>query len=179
MADYYPLVAKAVAGLEKNTGEGRRMLYERARTALVAQLRGMNDPPLTEAEITRERLALEEAIRKVEAEAARRARGPAHAGTPAVAPNRAAGTRSRAEPVRGARARTACLDLDARAGSPGRAAARPAAAKPDAPALGRRHRRAAEAFACRADRRHRDGAADSRARRRCRLAARPHSGPRP
>src|SRR5437763_3121441 len=74
MADYYPLVAKAVAGLEKNTGEGRRMLYERARTALVAQLRGMNDPPLTEAEITRERLALEEAIRKVEAEAARRGR---------------------------------------------------------------------------------------------------------
>ena len=50
------------------------MLYERARTALVAQLRGMSDPPLTEAEITRERLALEEAIRKVEAEAARRGR---------------------------------------------------------------------------------------------------------
>jgi len=74
MADYYPLVAKAIAGLEKNTGEGRRALYERARTALVAQLRGMNDPPLTEAEITRERLALEEAIRKVEAEAARRGR---------------------------------------------------------------------------------------------------------
>src|SRR5882724_3310407 len=74
MADYYPLVAKAISGLEKNTGEGRRALYERARTALVAQLRGMNDPPLTEAEITRERLALEEAIRKVEAEAARRGR---------------------------------------------------------------------------------------------------------
>lgn len=74
MADYYPLVAKAVAGLEKNTGEGRRALYERARTALVAQLRGMSDPALTEAEITRERLALEEAIRKVEAEAARRMR---------------------------------------------------------------------------------------------------------
>ena len=74
MADYYPLVAKAIAGLEKNTGEGRRALYERARSALVAQLRGMSDPPLTEAEITRERLALEEAIRKVEAEAARRGR---------------------------------------------------------------------------------------------------------
>jgi len=74
MADYYPLVAKAIAGLEKNTGEGRRALYERARSALVAQLRGMNDPPLTEAEITRERLSLEEAIRKVEAEAARRGR---------------------------------------------------------------------------------------------------------
>jgi hypothetical protein len=76
MADYYPLVAKAIAGLEKNTGEGRRALYERARTALVAQLRGMDDPALTEAEITRERLALEEAIRKVEAETARRAREP-------------------------------------------------------------------------------------------------------
>lgn len=73
MADYYPLVARAVAGLEKNTGEARRALYERARTALVAQLRG-SDPPLDEAEITRERLALEEAIRKVETEAARRAR---------------------------------------------------------------------------------------------------------
>src|SRR5436305_11287974 len=76
MADYYPLVAKAIAGLEKKTGEGRRLLHERARTALVAQLRRMNDPPLTEAEITRERLALEEAIRKVEAEAARRGREP-------------------------------------------------------------------------------------------------------
>lgn len=73
MTDYYPLIGKAVAGLEKNTGEARRQLYERARTALVGQLRNMN-PPLTESEITRERLALEEAIRKVEAEAARRLR---------------------------------------------------------------------------------------------------------
>ena len=77
MADYYPLVARAVAGLEKSTGEGRRALYERARTALVGQLRGMDDPALTEAEITRERLALEEAIRKVEAESARRRPDPA------------------------------------------------------------------------------------------------------
>src|SRR6476660_5960053 len=84
MADYYPLVAKAIAGLEKNTGEGRRLLYERARTALVAQLRGMNDPPLTEAEITRERLALEEAIRKVEAEAARRGRDAPRPEAPSV-----------------------------------------------------------------------------------------------
>ena len=88
MADYYPLVAKAIAGLEKNTGEGRRSLYERARTALVAQLRGMNDPPLTEAEITRERLALEEAIRKVEAEAARRGRTEPTKPPPAAAPKK-------------------------------------------------------------------------------------------
>src|SRR6059058_460776 len=73
MADYHPLIARAVAGLEKNTGENRRALYERARVALVAQLRGVV-PALDESEITRERLALEEAIRKVEAEAARHAR---------------------------------------------------------------------------------------------------------
>jgi hypothetical protein len=73
MADYQPLIAKAVAGLEKNTGEARRALYERARTALVSQLRGVT-PPLSESDITRERLALEEAIRKVEAESARKAR---------------------------------------------------------------------------------------------------------
>ena len=71
MADYYPLIARAVAGLEKNTGDGRRALYERARTALVAQLRSVN-PPLSENDVTRERLALEESIRKVEAEAARK-----------------------------------------------------------------------------------------------------------
>lgn len=73
MADYHPLILRAVEGLDKNTGENRRALYERARTALVAQLRGVQ-PALDESEITRERLALEEAIRKVEADAARRAR---------------------------------------------------------------------------------------------------------
>lgn len=81
MADYYPLIARAVAGLDKNTGENRRALYERARAALVAQLRGV-DPPLEESEVTRERLALEESIRKVEAEAARRARSEALAPPP-------------------------------------------------------------------------------------------------
>ncbi|MBX9709485.1 MAG: hypothetical protein K2X60_00440, partial [Xanthobacteraceae bacterium] len=74
MANYYPLIARAVAGLDPSaTGESRRALYERARTALIAQLRGVQ-PALSEAEITRERLALEEAVRKVEAEAAQRSR---------------------------------------------------------------------------------------------------------
>jgi hypothetical protein len=73
MADYFPLIARAVAGLDKNTGENRRVLYERARTALVNQLRSV-EPALEESDITRERLALEEAIRKVEADAAKRSR---------------------------------------------------------------------------------------------------------
>ena len=73
MADYYPLIARAVAGLEKNSGENRRALYERARAALLAQLRGLT-PALDESDITRERLALEESIRKVEAESVRQAR---------------------------------------------------------------------------------------------------------
>jgi len=73
MADYHPLVARAVSGLDKNTGENRRALYERARAALVNQLRSV-EPALDESDITRERLALEEAIRKVEAEAVKRTR---------------------------------------------------------------------------------------------------------
>src|SRR5439155_17746420 len=74
MADYYPLIARAIAGLDPNApGESRRALYERARTALIAQLRSVQ-PPLSESEITRERLSLEEAVRKVESEAAQRAR---------------------------------------------------------------------------------------------------------
>jgi hypothetical protein len=72
MTDYHPLIARAVDGLTKNTGDARRALYERARSALVAQLRGV-DPALSESDITKERLALEEAIRKVEAEASRKA----------------------------------------------------------------------------------------------------------
>src|SRR5689334_4276899 len=74
MADYYPLIARAIAGLDPQApGESRRALYERARAALIQQLRGV-DPPLSESEITRERLSLEEAVRKVESEAAQRAR---------------------------------------------------------------------------------------------------------
>ena len=34
MADYHPLIARAVAGLDKNTGENRRALYERARKVM-------------------------------------------------------------------------------------------------------------------------------------------------
>ena len=74
MADYYPLISKAVAGLDIGApDETRRALYERARVALSDQLRAVS-PPFTEAEIRCERRALEEAVRRVEVEAAQRAR---------------------------------------------------------------------------------------------------------
>jgi hypothetical protein len=80
MTDYYPLIARAVAGLDPSApGESRRALYERARAALTAQLRSVQ-PPVSESEIVRERLQLEEAVRKVESEAARRARDVSRAG---------------------------------------------------------------------------------------------------
>ena len=103
MADYYPLIARAIAGLDPSApGESRRALYERARTALIAQLRSVQ-PPLSESEITRERLSLEEAVRKVESEAAQRAR---EASRPAAALPRAAATLS-AAPMPGRRNRSA------------------------------------------------------------------------
>src|SRR3954449_3805072 len=81
MADYYPLIARAISGLDPSApGEARRALYERARSALIAQLRSVQ-PPLSESEITRERLSLEEAVRKVESEAAQRAREASRSGS--------------------------------------------------------------------------------------------------
>jgi hypothetical protein len=71
MTDYYPVIARLVADLKQNTGKGRIEIYQRARATLFGQLQGLR-PPLTESEITHERLSLEKAIRKVEAEAVRR-----------------------------------------------------------------------------------------------------------
>src|SRR6185312_15329331 len=99
MADYYPLIARAIAGLDPNApGESRRALYERARTALIAQLRSVQ-PPLSESEITRERLSLEEAVRKVESEAAQRAR---EASRPGGGPSRGGDAFRRANAARSA-----------------------------------------------------------------------------
>ena len=110
MADYYPLIARAIAGLDPSaSGESRRALYERARAALIAQLRSV-EPPLSESEITRERLSLEEAVRKVESEAAQRAREATRDGS------RAGGDRARAGDAFRANTRAA-----ARAGEAGSA----------------------------------------------------------
>ncbi|CAN7453552.1 hypothetical protein LJR220_004093 [Bradyrhizobium sp. LjRoot220] len=98
MADYYPLIARAIAGLDPSApGESRRALYERARSALIAQLRSVQ-PPLSESEITRERLSLEEAVRKVESEAAQRARDASRPGGAGAARGGDAFRRANARP---------------------------------------------------------------------------------
>ena len=61
MADYYQLIARAVSALPNNSPEARDAIYERARRALVKQLRIL-DPPVSEADIERETKLLEEAI---------------------------------------------------------------------------------------------------------------------
>jgi hypothetical protein len=74
MVNYYELISKAVVGLDPDApSESRRALYGRAQAALLVELRAVT-PRFTEAEITRERLALEEAVRRVEDEASQRAR---------------------------------------------------------------------------------------------------------
>lgn len=67
MADYYPLLSKAVFGLKTSTPETRGAIYERARKALLNQLRNMQ-PPAPEAAIEREARALDEAIARIELE---------------------------------------------------------------------------------------------------------------
>lgn len=86
MADYYPLLVRAISSLPQKTAESRKAVYDRARTALMRQLRGV-DPPLPEGEIVRERMGLEEAIRRIEAEHAQQDNaGPAPAEVPAPSP---------------------------------------------------------------------------------------------
>jgi hypothetical protein len=67
MTNYYPLLASVVAALEPNTTEARRQLYDGARVGFPDYIWHLNPPP-SDSEITRERTALEEVIRRVKAE---------------------------------------------------------------------------------------------------------------
>jgi hypothetical protein len=67
MTDYYQVIASGIAGLKTNSRDSRREFYWLARTELEVQLCSL-DPPPTQSEIMRERLALNEAIRKIEGE---------------------------------------------------------------------------------------------------------------
>ncbi len=67
MAEYYPLLAKAVASLPNSTLESRKVVYERARKALIGQLR-MLHPPVPDDDIERESIALDAAVARLEGE---------------------------------------------------------------------------------------------------------------
>lgn len=92
MADFDAILRKALASRPGAPGEERRKIYERARQALVRQLTGF-EPPLPPEDISRQRLALESAIRKVEADVA------ANGGTLPGAPAPAAAPVSTAPPA--------------------------------------------------------------------------------
>ena len=67
MADYFPLISRAVAALDPNTRERREAIYARAREALNRQLLSL-EPPIAAADLQRERNVLDDTIRKVEDE---------------------------------------------------------------------------------------------------------------
>ncbi len=69
MADYYPLLSRAVKSLPTSTRETRRAIYDRASKALLGQLR-IVDPPVPAEDIEREEQALNAAIERIEAELA-------------------------------------------------------------------------------------------------------------
>ncbi len=81
MADYQSLLTRAVANLPPTSAAAsRQAIYDRARRALVTQLRSLR-PPLPESDIAREETALDKAIAAVEANFA-----PTDAPPPADAP---------------------------------------------------------------------------------------------
>jgi hypothetical protein len=89
MADYHAILKRAITALPSPTGEARRAVYEKARNALVNQLKSF-DPPLSASEITQQRLHLEDAIRKVESEAAKGLLRQPHVAAPPSPPAAAA-----------------------------------------------------------------------------------------
>jgi hypothetical protein len=68
MADYCALISDGIAALDIKTSDARREYYNRARAILADHFRKA-DPPLSDTFIENERLALEDAIGKVEADA--------------------------------------------------------------------------------------------------------------
>ena len=84
MADYQSLLTRAVANLPNaNSPESRQAIYERARKALLSQLRTLR-PPLPENDIAREASSLDSAIMVVEAKFAQ-GEAPQNGAAPATA----------------------------------------------------------------------------------------------
>ena len=93
MADYHSLLMRAVANLPNSgTPATRGAIYERARKALLEQLRSLR-PPLPESDIIREETALNAAIAEIEKRYAPQDPGPPVASpTPTSALSRKAGS---------------------------------------------------------------------------------------
>lgn len=88
MADYYSLLARAVAALPQSAPQSRQAVYERARKALFNQLRSIQ-PPVAEEDIEAEGHALDEAIARLELEVVREQTGREPVAAPASKENRA------------------------------------------------------------------------------------------
>ena len=67
MADYYPLLRKAVDTLDRPGRDARFEVYERARRTVVNRLRG-GDSPWSDADIEAQIIALDDAVRRIERE---------------------------------------------------------------------------------------------------------------
>ncbi len=67
MADYYPLLARALANVSSATPETRKAVYDRAKAALLGQLQRA-DPPLAEETINAELESLNQATARLELE---------------------------------------------------------------------------------------------------------------
>lgn len=113
MADYYPVLKRAISSLPSSSGEARRAVYEKARAALLKQLQSY-DPPLSPAEVTDQRLALEECIRRVESETAGAAFGLTAEPAPQEAPPSAPPPPEPPRPRPAAPAETVASDLPQR-----------------------------------------------------------------
>ncbi|HMK67588.1 MAG TPA: hypothetical protein VK433_03490 [Stellaceae bacterium] len=78
MADYYPLLSRALSNLGEAAGpDVRRAIFDRARTSLMAQLERA-EPPLSADQIERERALLEAVIARLEMEARSRSKPASH-----------------------------------------------------------------------------------------------------
>lgn len=69
MADFYPVLSRAIAGLADQSPETRRAIYDRAKLVLVTQLSKIQ-PPLSEEETARQHQALDDVIARIEREQA-------------------------------------------------------------------------------------------------------------
>ena len=124
MADYYPLLERAVSSLPDPTPENRRAIYDRARKALIAQLQNVK-PAVASTYIDRECHALDLAVARLEAAMLKGPLPPPASGQ--------SETRPSSRPPLQERARPPSLPLSSVQRSPLSSAARPAARAPVAP----------------------------------------------